>query len=131
MLVIRNDQIQQFIASSDEELNAEVVKAVRYAIGDRVAPYDDATLEKMVAIGIERARANKFTAAEDIAAFVAIMFEVAPRFDEQQEVRAMLDAETFPLGERLARLFDMTIDPTWLDAERRYDDSFWFPDATA
>jgi hypothetical protein len=59
------------------------------------------------------------------------MFEVAPRFDEQQEVRAMLDAETFPLGERLARLFDMTIDPTWLDAERRYDDSFWFPDATA
>lgn len=131
MLIIRKDQIQSFIADSDEELNSEVAKAVRYAVGDRVAPYDDAELEKMVVIGIDRARANKLTAPEDIAAFVAIMFEVAPRFDEQQEVRAALDNNAFTMGERLARLFDMTTDAPWIDAERRYDDSFWFPDTIA
>lgn len=131
MLVIRRDQIQAFIANDNTELVSEVTRAVRYAIGDRVAPYDDAELVKMVAIGIERARANNLTAAEDVAAFVAIMFEVAPRFDEQKEVRAALDNDAFPQDERLHRLFDMTQDADWVDAERRYDDSFWFPDSAA
>lgn len=131
MLIIRKDQIQAFIAGSEDELNAEVAKAVRYAAPDRVAPYDDAELQRMVALGIERARANKLTAAEDIAAFVATMFAVAPRFDEQKEVREALDNEAFPVGERLERVFDMVQPAAWLDAERRYDDSFWFPDAAA
>jgi hypothetical protein len=129
MLVIRKDQIQAFIAGDEKELVSEVTKAVRYAVGDRVAPYDDAELEKMVVIGVERARANNLTAAEDIAAFVAIMFEVAPRFDEQKEVRAALENELLPLEERFARLFDQTQDSSWADAERRYEDSFWFPEA--
>ena len=131
MLIIRKDQIQAFIAGNEDELNAEIVKAVRYAVPDRVAPYDDAELQKMVAIGIGRARANKLEAAEDIAAFVAAMFAVAPRFDEQKEVREALDSEAFPIGERLERVFDMVQPAAWLDAERRYDDDFWFPDAAA
>ena len=131
MLIIRRDQIQAFIASDEDELRSEVGKAVRYAVPERVTPYDDAELLRMVAIGIERARANKLTAAEDIAAFVAVMFAVAPRFDEQKEVREALDNEAFPIGERLVRVFDMAQPAAWLDAERRYDDSFWFPDAAA
>lgn len=131
MLIIRKEQIQSFIAKDDAELASEVSKAVRYALGDRVAPYDDQQLEKMVNIGIERARANKLTAAEDIAGFIAVMFEVAPRFDEQKEIRAALDNELLPIGDRWARLFEMTLDTSWTDAERRYDDSFWFPDKAA
>jgi hypothetical protein len=128
MLIIRRDQIQSFIASDDAELIDEVARSVRYAVGDRVASYDDEQLYKMVAIGVERARSNKLTAAEDIAAFVAIMFEVAPRFDEQKEISAALDNEILPISDRLMRLSQMTLDQSWTDAERRYEDSFWFPD---
>ena len=128
MLIIRRDQIQSFIASDDAELIDEVARSVRYAVGNRVASYDDEQLRKMVAIGVERARSNQLTAAEDIAAFVAIMFEVAPRFDEQKEIRAALDNEILPISDRLMRLSQMTLDQSWTDAERRYEDSFWFPD---
>jgi hypothetical protein len=131
MFVIRKEQIQHFIASDEDELITEVAKSVRKANGERVAPYDDAQLQKMVKIGIERARANKLTGAEDLAAFVAIMFEVAPRFDEQKDIRQILDDEKLSPEVRFYKLFDFAQDQAWIEAERRYDDSFWFPDASA
>lgn len=131
MLIIRREQIQHFIASDENELIAEVAKAVRRANGDRLAPYSDAQLHKMVKIGIERAKANKLTGAEDIAAFVAVMFEVAPRFDEQKDIRQILDDENFVPEVRFYQIFDRAQDQAWVEAERRYDDSFWFPDQAA
>jgi hypothetical protein len=131
MLVIRKEQIQAFIATDENELVAEVAKSVRKAVGDRVAPYDDAQLQKMVKIGIDRAKANKLTGAEDISAFVAIMFEIAPRFDEQKDIRAVLDDEKMPPEMRFNKLFDLTVDQAWVEAERRYDDSFWFSEEAA
>src|SRR6185369_270729 len=131
MFVIRKEQIQHFIAYDENELIAEVAKAVRRANGDRLAPYNDAQLQKMVKIGIERAKANKLTGAEDIAAFVAVMFEVAPRFDEQKDIRLILDDEKLAPEVRFYQIFDRAQDQAWVEAERRYDDSFWFPDQAA
>ena len=127
MFVIRQEQIQHFIAADEDELVFEVAKAVRKANGERLASYDDAQLRSMVTIGIERARANKLTAAEDISAFVAVMFEVAPRFDEQKDIRQILDNETLPPDIRFYQIFDFAQDQAWAEAERRYDDDFWFP----
>ncbi|MEP6847670.1 MAG: hypothetical protein ABI999_02350 [Acidobacteriota bacterium] len=127
MFVIRQEQIQHFIAADEDELAFEVAKAVRRATGDRVSSYDDVQLRGMVKIGIERARANKLTAAEDISAFVAVMFEVAPRFDEQKDIRQILDNETLPPDIRFYQIFDFAQDQAWAEAERRYDDDFWFP----
>ncbi|MEP7077221.1 MAG: hypothetical protein ABI878_15560 [Acidobacteriota bacterium] len=127
MFVIRQEQIQHFIAADEDELAFEVAKAVRKATCDRVASYDDAQLRSMVKLGIERARANKLTAAEDISAFVAVMFEVAPRFDEQKDIRQILDNETLPPDVHFYQIFDFAQDQAWAEAERRYDDDFWFP----
>jgi hypothetical protein len=131
MLVIRKEQLQHFIAADENELVAEVAKSVRGAVNERVSPYDDAQFQKMVKIGIDRARANKLTGAEDISAFVAVMFEVAPRFDEQKDIRAVLDNEKFPPEARFYQIFDFATDQAWAEAERRYDDSFWFPEGAA
>ena len=131
MFVIRKEQIQHFIASDEDQLVAEVARSVRKANGERVASYDDSQLQKMVKIGIERARANKLTGAEDIAAFVAVMFEVAPRFDEQKDIRLILDNEKIAPDVRFYQIFDFAQDQAWVEAERRYDDSFWFPNQAA
>lgn len=129
MLVIRKAQIQKFIAADAGELTEVVREALRLAVADRVADYADDELGTMVKIGIERAQANGLTGAEDIAAFVAVMFEVAPRFDEQPEIRQVLDDERFAPADRLNRAFQSVDDAAWLQAGKRYDDSFWFPEA--
>jgi hypothetical protein len=126
MLVIRKQQIQRFIATDEKELAAEVAKSIRQVNGERVAPYDEAQLQKMVKIGIARARANKLTGAEDIAAFVAVMFAVAPRFDEQKDIRQILDNKDISPEARFKLIFDLAPDQAWVEAERRYEDSFWF-----
>jgi hypothetical protein len=128
MLVIRSAQIQEFIATDDDQLAKVVAEAVRKACPDRVISFDDTELERAVRLGFERARSHGLTAAEDIAAFVAIMFEVAPRFDEQAEVKLVLDDPAFPPSVRFGQLFARTADGAWNEAGRRYEDSFWFPD---
>jgi len=128
MLVIRKEQIQEFIATDDDQLAKVVAEAVRKANGERVEGYEDAELERMVRLGFDRARSHGLTGAEDIAAFVAVMFEVAPRFDEQEAIKQVLDDPSFPPSMRFYQIFDRAPGEAWNEAGRRYEDSFWFPD---
>ncbi len=126
MLVIRKDQIQHFIAADDDQLTVVVAEAVRKANGERVAEYGDKELTAMAKIGIARARTHELTKAEDIAAYVAVMFEVAPRFYEQPDIRTLLNDASFSPEVRFYQLFERIQEKSWLEAEKRYDDSFWF-----
>jgi hypothetical protein len=126
MLVIRKDQIQHFIAANDEELIKLIAEAVRAGTAARVNEHDDETLQAMVKRGVGRARTRKFDRAEDIAAFVGIMFEIAPNFDENDEVKAILGDENFPPEERFKQLFGKTSDELWQKLEEKYDARVWF-----
>jgi len=127
MLVIRKQQLQEFIAGNAGEF-AEVVRtAIRKSNEERVKVYDDKELDAMLAIGIARAKSHGLTGAEDIAAFVAVMFEIAPRFDEQPEIREVLQDANFKPDDRLEQLFIRVPDAAWAEASKKYDDSFWFP----
>lgn len=127
MLVIRREQLEAFIAPDETALINVVSRAVREANGERVRSYEDKVLDETVKIGIERARSRGLKFAEDIAAFVAVMFEVAPRFDEQAEIDAVLSDENLTPELRFKTLFARVAEPAWLDAEKKYEDSFWFP----
>ena len=127
MLIIRKEQIQEFIARDDAALIDVVRQAIREANGERVADYDDGELNSMLRIGIDRAKSHGLTGAEDIAYFVAIMFEVAPRFDEQPDIRQVLENDEFSHEIRLKQIFTSVDDRAWIEAGRKYEDSFWFP----
>ena len=131
MLVIRNEQIQQFIAANEDELVSVVVQSVRAACPDRVAAFDDDKFAAAIRIGIDRARTHGLANAEDIAAFIAVMFQVAPRFDEQTEIRGLLEETILPPATRFYMMIERASDKAWVEAQRRYEDSFWFPDAAA
>lgn len=128
MLIIRKEQIQHFIAETDAELVALIAGIVREANSERVADYSDETIQTMVRVGVERARAHDFERAEDIAAFVAVMFEIAPNFDENEEVRAILEDRNFSIEERFKQLWGRTSDELWTELENRYDARVWFHD---
>ncbi|MGB7210439.1 MAG: hypothetical protein WBD27_17430 [Pyrinomonadaceae bacterium] len=130
MLVIRRQQIQEFIARDEAELTDVVRDAIREANGDRVKDYANDDLNAMLRIGIERAKSHELACAEDIAYFVAIMFEVAPRFDEQTDIRKVLENTVFPSDIKLEQLFTCVDDAAWIEAGRLYEDSFWFPAET-
>ncbi len=129
MLVIRNEQIQKFIAADEKELVRAIAQGVRTACPDRVSAFDDEKLAAAVRIGIERARSRQLNNAEDIAAFIAVMFAVAPRFDEQAEISELLDDTRLAPPLRFYLMIERASDKAWLEAERRYEDSFWFPGA--
>ncbi|HEY0429900.1 MAG TPA: hypothetical protein VGC76_19105 [Pyrinomonadaceae bacterium] len=129
MLIIRKEQIQYFIAETDAELIELIARAIRVGNGERVLEYSDETVERMVKIGIARARAHDFERAEDIAAFVAVMFEIAPNFDENAEVKAILDDTNFSVEERFKQLWGRTSDKLWVELENEYDARIWFPGA--
>jgi hypothetical protein len=130
MFVIKEKQIQHFIAANDEERVKVVAEAVRKACGERVAEYDDKILEGMSKIGIDRARSRGLSGTQNIAAFVAVMLEIAPRFYEQPEIAAVFQDERFSPDARFEQLFQRVPPQAWADAGKRYDDSFWFPDNT-
>src|SRR5678815_3048742 len=115
MLVIRRSQLEEFIAPDDAVLVSVVRRAVQAANGSRVQVYEDQQLDAMVKIGIDRARSRGLEFAEDIAAFVAIMFEVAPRFDEQLDISAVLAADTLPPNLNLETLFARAGEPYWVE----------------
>lgn len=127
MLIIREEQIQHFIAADEEQLVEAISQSIRETNPERVADYDDKKLGKMVKIGIERAKSHELTRGQDIAAFVAVMFEIAPKFDEQEEIKTVLSDTIFPADERFYQLFERVSDDAWLEAETLYEDTFWFP----
>jgi hypothetical protein len=130
MLIIRNEQIQHFIAENDAELVKLIAGIMRTGNAERVADYGDETLEPMVQIGIERARSHDFERAEDIAAFVAVMFELSPTFDENREIKDILKDTSFTVEERFKQLWGRIADDVWKEVENRYDARNWFPDKT-
>lgn len=130
MLIIREEQIQHFIAADEAQLVQVVCQAIREANPERVAHYDDKKLGKMIKISIGRAKSHELTKGQDIAAFVAVMFEIAPRFDEQEEIKAVFKDTMFPPDERFYQLFERVSEDVWREAEKLYEDTFWFPAET-
>jgi hypothetical protein len=128
MLVIRDEQIQSFIAQDEVQLTKVLVETVRSVNPDRVEGYDDKTLEAMVKMSIERAKIHQFEKAEDIAAFVGIMFEISPAFDQIKDISAVLDDTTFSVEMRFQQLWGRVPETKWAEAEATYDAKAWFPD---
>ncbi len=126
MLVIKEAQIQAFIAATDAELYSVVANAVRTANPSRVEGYSDEKLSTMVSNAVVRARKHNIEKVQDIAAFAAVMFETSPRFDEQKDIAAVLEDIHYPPAERFYQLFERVTDEAWAEAERSYDEAVWF-----
>ncbi len=127
MLVIRQQQIDALIKGSDDEFVEFLVAHVKEEHPDLKSEYDDETLRVMVEGGIERAESHELTTAEDITAFVSIMFEIAPNFDEQSQIKAVLDDKKIPPEERLDKLWSPLVsEEAWEEAENNYNEDAWF-----
>lgn len=128
MLVIRQEQIDTLIKGSDEEFVEFLVAHVKEEFPDKTSEREDETLRIMVKGGIKRSESHDLTRAEDIAAFISIMFEVAPNFDEQSQIKAVLDDAMYPPEDRIERLWSPIVnDEAWEEAENKHNENAWLP----
>jgi hypothetical protein len=119
--------MDSLIMGSDEEFVEFLVAHVKEEHPGIETERDDETLREMVRGGIERAGSHELTTAEDITAFISIMFEIAPNFDEQPQIKAVLDDENTPPEQRLEKLWTPAVpEEAWDEAEKNYDENAWF-----
>lgn len=126
MLVIRQEQMNVLIKGSDDEWVETLVSQVKDEDPEIAKTYDDDALRSMVRVSIKKAERYGFTSADDQASFVSIMFEVAPNFDEQDEIRAVLSEDDLKPSYRLEKLWSNAVpEEAWDKAEENYKEEAW------
>lgn len=129
MLVVRQEQFEKVIKHSDEDFVNYLLGYVQSNHGETIARRDETTLRKMIHGGIKRAASHQIEKVEDTQKFIAKMFEVAPNFDEQSAIKAVLDDETLAPDKRLEKLESPVIsEENWEEAKNNYNEKAWFPE---
>ncbi|HXF42143.1 MAG TPA: hypothetical protein VNK26_00245 [Pyrinomonadaceae bacterium] len=128
MLIIREQQLEKFIAADDRELLSTVAQAVIRANPQRVSAIRTERLTAMIQLGIETARAAGMKKAVDIGIFVALMFEIGPHFYRHPRVAEVLQDQNYSMTERLTQLPERVSDEVWDEIVHAYEAEFWFPE---
>jgi hypothetical protein len=118
MLKISKRQLTVIDRSVEEAYAREMARYLRREHAEVVARLTDEELLRRVSVAIDRAVGYGLTFDESITAFVAIMFEVSPTFDEQPAIRAVLRDESIAPNLRIDALWPRTTDEDWDEAER-------------
>lgn len=113
---------------SDPEVIDFIVGHLREESPELIDRIPERGLREMVAGGLARARTHGLQSLGDLTAFVSIMFEIAPNFDEHPLIRHVLRSEQVPAEERLGRLFRPELNDAWEAAAQNYDPEAWFPE---
>ncbi len=135
MLKIRKEQVDAFLPRTDREVVDFIVGHLREESPELIERLPADVLREMVGNGVGRARGHGLRRLEDLTAFVSIMFEIAPDFDEQPALRRVLRDDNIPADERMDRLFAPELDEAWEEAARYRDGearaAAWFPELKA
>ena len=128
MIQIRPEVLAAFQAQSEAALLDRVAEHVRAEHAHIVEGLPEPLVREMVANGLARARRHGLSAESSLTAFVALMFEIAPNFDEHPAARSVLtDARLLP-DDRVEALIPRLKERHWREARHRYDERAWFPE---
>jgi hypothetical protein len=127
MLKVSAKQREMLNQAIEEAFVREVCRHLRAEHAPRCEGLDDAELSRRARVGIARARIHDLEWDTSITAFVAIMFEVAPTFDEQPAIRRVLGDRRVSPSQRIDALWDRTTEEDWDEAERYGEraEAFW------
>lgn len=129
MLVVRQEQFETIIKGTEEDFVNYLFVHVKGNYAEDISKRDDKTLREMIRGGIKKAEIYHLTAVEETKTFVSKMFEIAPNFDEQAEIRAVLDDQTISSDKRIEKLQSPFVtEENWEEAKNNYDESAWFPE---
>lgn len=121
--VTEENFIRRIAAHIREEYAKSVVKLPDSELAVEELPED--TLHLMVRGAVEKARSYGLTFESSIAAFAAVMFEVAPNFDEHRLCQVLLDDEEIEPDLRLDEMLGVLTQKNWDSIRESYDANAW------
>lgn len=136
-MLIRAEQMAVFQKRADDDfvrrLNShlrEKYEATVVRLPDKestVGELSDEELNQLINIGIERARKFGISYESATAAFVAMMFYLAPNFSEHEAANPHLKDENTEPNARMDKLLDKLTKEDWERIKRAYDVNAWKP----
>ncbi len=125
--VIQLRQAHKDSAENLAELNFSIRLRdyLRDNIPEEVEDIQPNILQHMIVAGIHRAKSNDLITEANITAWVQIMFQVAPNFDEQAAIKTALKNCPHKNNDKLDYVFDHTSDKDWDMAAENYDADAW------
>lgn len=131
MSVIEAVAQEKFVHRIAVHLLEDYPKAVVTLPDNQKFPVDELseeTLYDLVRVGIARARSHGLTFESAIAAFTAVMFEVAPNFDMHRLCQVLLNDDEIEPNVRLDELMNVLNEKNWESIRADYDPSAWKPE---
>lgn len=104
---------------------ARLADHLRSLHGALVAGLTDDELARRVHVGVLRAGAHGITWDSTLAAYLVLMLQAAPNFDEHPVVRAILACDEIAPDLRLDALMELTDDEHWEEIAARRDERAW------
>ncbi len=136
-MIIRSQQMEVFESAAQEDFVRRLATHLRENYADSLVRLPDQesvvkelseeTLDSLVKISIERARKYEITFESSISAFTAIMFDVAPNFDQHSMSKLCLKDESVEPNARLNELLKILTDEHWEKMRSDYDVNAWQP----
>ncbi len=120
---------QQQLAACADAIDRDLVKVIYWHLRNYhskcVQHLHKPMLEHRIVYGISRARKYALNTISDLAGFTALMFELAPNFDEHPSFRRVLQDPVLPPDAKMKRLSQVITDREWDEAFQLYDRGFW------
>lgn len=122
---LRNQHVEALKPQAEAAFAAEVISFLRATSPIAVGSIEPSMLQTRVLRGLLRARTYGFKRASSLAAFVAIMFDIAPNFDEHPRIHAVLTDPTLSPDLRIDVLMSRTTAAHWEEALVRGGSDAW------
>lgn len=125
LIHLRDSQLKLCSEAIDRDLVKVIYWHLRNHHAKSVQFVDKAILETRVGFAIEKARRYGLGTISDLAGFAALMFELAPNFDEHPAFRRVLEDPQLPPDAKMRKLSHTISDREWNEAMRLYDRTYW------
>ena len=134
-MIIRSEQMAVFENTAQSDFVVTLKNYLRKSHGSirvrlPVGSYalrdlSDRILTELVRRGIQRGRVYSLTWESSLAAFVTLMFLVAPNFHADRLIHRMLTDSAIPPNERVDRICQWIKEPYWKRMRGAYNPSAW------
>lgn len=125
LIELRESQLQACGEAIDRDLVKVIYWHLRNHHAKSVQFVSRRVLEERIQFAIAKARRYALGTIADLAGFTALMFELAPNFDQHPSFKRVLVDESIPAETKMRRLSQVITDAEWEEVVRLYDRSYW------
>jgi hypothetical protein len=125
LLNLREQQLRLCGEAIDRDLVKVIYWHMRNHHAKSVQFLEREILEERIFLSIDKARRYHLGTVSDLAGFTALMFELAPNFDDHPSFRQILEDPAVPPEVKMRRLSQSITDREWKEAAKSYDRLYW------